>query len=130
MPKLLVPIYAAIECHWCAEQVVVASRLRALIPKPGKPSHTAAALGPIYFQHPILKIVSKILITYIKHMPNRTWKLAALYIRPAGRHHRVFPSNLTALLSNWLALSGQANGCQSSRAIRRSLSLTRHGKGI
>ena len=37
-----------------------------LIPKPGKPSTQPAALRPICLQHPILKVVSKILTTLIK----------------------------------------------------------------
>ena len=59
-PELAGPIYAAIEHHWCAEQVAPPSHWLAgwlhLIPKPGKPSTQLAALRPICLQHPILKV--------------------------------------------------------------------------
>ena len=57
--ELAGPIHAALECHWCAEQVAPPSHWLAgwlhLIPKPGKPSTQPAALRPICLQHPVLK---------------------------------------------------------------------------
>ena len=82
-PELAGPIYAAIEHYWCAEQVVPPSQWFAgwlhLIPKPGKPSTQPAALKPICLQHPILKVVCKILTILIKHHAYPTLRSLPLY---------------------------------------------------
>ena len=82
-PELAGPIHAALERHWCAETVAPPSHWLDgwlhLIPKPGKPSTQPAALRPLCLQHPILKIVSKILTNLIKQHAYPTLMCLPLY---------------------------------------------------
>ena len=82
-PELAKPIHDALEHYWCAEIVAPPSHWLDgwlhLIPKPGKPSTQPAALRPLCLQHPVLKIISKILITLIKQQAYPTLRSLPLY---------------------------------------------------
>ena len=82
-PELAKPIHVALEHYLCADTVAPPSHWLDgwlhLISKPGKSSTQPAALRPLCLQHPVLKVVSKILTSIIKQHAYPTLRSLPLY---------------------------------------------------